>query len=72
LTSWATEWQLKVNLSKCNVMRIGRNSGLAVYDYNLDVIPRVNRVNYLGIVLSTNLDITASILVSQRPSVNLF
>jgi len=36
-------------------MRIGRNSSLAVYDYNSDVIPRVNRVNDLGIVFSTNL-----------------
>jgi len=58
LISWATKWQLKVNLSKCNVMRIGRNSSLAVYDYNSDVIPRVNRVNDLGIVFSTNLDFT--------------
>jgi len=52
LISWATKWQLKVNLSKCNVMCIGRNSSLAVHDHNSDVIPRVNRVNDLGIVFS--------------------
>jgi len=51
LISWATKWQLKVNLNKYNVMLIGRNSILAVYDYNSDVIPRVNRVNDLEIVL---------------------
>jgi len=33
------------------VLRIGMNSSLAVYDYNSDVIPRVNRVTDLGIVL---------------------
>ena len=37
-------------------MRIGRNSSLGVYDYNSDVIPRVNSVTDLGIVYSTNLD----------------
>ena len=58
LISWATKWLLKVNLSKCNVMRIGRNSSLAVYDFSFDVILRVNRVNNLGIVYSTNLDFT--------------
>ena len=58
LILWANRWQLKVNLSKCNVMRIGRNSSLSVYDYNSDVIPRVNSVTDLGIVFSTNLDFT--------------
>ena len=47
LILWANRWQLKVNLSKCNVMRIGRNSSLGVYDYNSDVIPRVNSVTDL-------------------------
>jgi len=51
---------LKVNLGKFNVMRIlYRNSSFAVYDYNSVVIPRVKRVNDLGIVFSTNLDFTA-------------
>jgi len=61
LISSATKWQLKVKLSKCNVMRIGKNSSLAVYYYNSDVIPRVNRVNDLRIVFSTNLDFTACV-----------
>jgi len=52
LISWATKWQLEVNLSKCNVMHIDRNSSIVVYDYNSDVIPQVNRVNGLGIVFS--------------------
>jgi len=39
-------------------MRIGKNSSLAFYDYNLDVIPQVNRLTDLGIVSSTNLDFT--------------
>jgi len=39
-------------------MHIGRNFSLAVYDFNSDVILRVNRVNELGIVFSTNLDFT--------------
>ena len=42
LILWANRWQVKVNLSKCNVLRIGRNSSLAVYGYNSNVIPRVN------------------------------
>ena len=54
----ANRWQLKVNLSKCNVMRVGRNSSLAVYEYNSNVIPRVNSVTDLGIVFSTNLEFT--------------
>jgi len=58
LILWANIWQLTVNLSKCNVMRIGRNSCLAVYEYNSNVIPRVNSVTDLGIVFSTNLDFT--------------
>jgi len=61
LISWATKWQPEVNLSKCNEMRIGRNSSLAVYDYNSVVISRVNRVNDLVIVFSINLDFTESI-----------
>ena len=58
LILWANRWQLKVKLSKCTVMQIGRNSSLGVYDYNSDVIPRVNSVTDLGIVFSTNLDFT--------------
>ena len=54
----ANRWQLKVDLSKCNVMRIGRNSSLDVYEYNSNVIPRVNCVTDLGVVFSTNLEFT--------------
>jgi len=57
LTSWATKWQLKFNLSKCSVMRFGRNSSHIVYDNNSDVIPRVNKVLDLRIVF-TNLTFT--------------
>ena len=58
LILWANRWQLNVNLSKCNVMHIGRSSSLAVHEYNSNVIPRVNSVTDLGIVFSTNLEFT--------------
>ena len=48
-------WQLKVNINKCNVLRIGRNCVLGDYNFNCDVLPRVDQVVDLGIIVSKNL-----------------
>jgi len=53
-------------------MRIGRNYSLAVYDYNSNVIPRVNSVTDLRIVLSKMfIEYNISVLVNQNPSTDL-
>jgi len=56
LMSWSKTWQLKVNINKCNVLRIGRNTNFGDYVFNSDVVPRVDTVTDLGIVVDRNLN----------------
>jgi hypothetical protein len=55
LCHWSNTWQLKVNISKCNVLRIG----------NCDVIiPRIDAVTDLGIIVNSSLSFSAYINAS--------
>jgi len=48
-------WQLKVNVNKCNVLRIGSNCVFGDYTFNGDICPSVDLALDLGIVVSENL-----------------
>jgi len=54
LMLWSNMWQLKVNINKCNVLRIGKSCVLGDYSFNCDVLPRVEKVADLGIIVSKN------------------
>ena len=55
--SWdrSNMWQLQVNVSKCNILRIGCNCVHGDYAFDCDVFPRVEQVADLGIIVDTNL-----------------
>jgi len=55
LMLWYNMWQLRVNINKGNVLRIGKSCVLGEYSFNCDVLPRVEKVADLGIIVSTNL-----------------
>jgi Reverse transcriptase (RNA-dependent DNA polymerase)/Endonuclease-reverse transcriptase len=55
LILWSNVWQLKVNINKCNVFRIGRNCVYSDYAFNSDVLSRVDHAVDLGITVSKNL-----------------
>ena len=44
-------WQLKVDFSKCDVMRIGTISSLGVFDFDCEVVPRVVSTTELKLCL---------------------
>jgi len=48
-------WQLKVNINKCNVLRVSKSCVLGDYSFNCDVLPRAEKVADLGIVFNKNL-----------------
>jgi len=58
LMLWSNMWQLKVNINKCNFLRIGKNCVLGDYSFNCDVLPRVEKVADLGIIVSKNFAIS--------------
>ena len=51
---WSNLWQLKVNINKCNILRIGRNCVLGDYTFNCDVLSRVHQAVDLGITVGKN------------------
>jgi len=57
LDVWCKTWQLKLNKSKCYVMRISRRRVRTVPTYSLDGVPLtvVNSVKYLGIHITHDL-----------------
>jgi hypothetical protein len=55
LILWSNKWQLKVNISKCNVSRIGCNCVYGGCTFDCDIFPRVQQVADLGIVVNSNL-----------------
>jgi len=56
LMLWSNQWQLKVNISKCNVLRLGKNCIFGDYMFNSDIIPRVNSITDLGITINNKLN----------------
>ena len=58
---WSNSWQLKVNISKCNVLRIGRNCVLGDYTFNCDVLSRVDQAADLGLTVTKNLSFSGYI-----------
>lgn len=55
LKLWSNTWQLRVNINKCNVLRIGKNCVFGDYTFSGDSFPRVDQAMDLGIVVSKNL-----------------
>ena len=55
LMMWSNIWQLRVNIAKCNVLRIGKNCAFGDYTLNCDVLSRVDQAADLGITVSKNL-----------------
>ena len=76
LCCWAEIWQLKINIDKCNVLRIGNNNIFGNYEMNDIVVPRVDTVTDLGIVVCGNLcfsdHITSCISKAYRRSFLIF
>jgi len=48
-------WQLKVNINKCKVLRVGKSCVLGDFSFDCDVLPRIEKVADLGIIVSKNL-----------------
>lgn len=57
LASWANEWQLTININKCAVLSLSRNSRPTCHDYFINglVIPRHNSYVDLGVTISSDL-----------------
>jgi len=49
LAEWASKWQLKFNVSKCNWLHLGRQHGFGEYTIGGTVIASCNVVRDLGI-----------------------
>ncbi len=49
LVSWASEWQMKLNVEKCKVLYIGSNNNRAQYLMNGQQLSVVNKEKDLGI-----------------------
>ena len=55
LVSWANEWQMSFNVSKCAVLHIGHNNPCHRYSMNGEIVGAVNRQRDLGILVSKDL-----------------
>lgn len=56
LASWASEWQLSVSITKCNVLYLGKNNPKHQYILNSNVLPDVGAsCKDLGIFIASNL-----------------
>ena len=55
LAEWASKWQLKFNVSKCNWLHLGRQHGFGEYTIGGTVIASCNVVRDLGIQIDSHL-----------------
>jgi len=51
---WATDWQLAISISKCNVLTIGRPNAVLDNSYHIDnnVLPEVTSCRDLGVTIT--------------------
>mgnify|MGYP003529916110 CR=1 FL=1 len=55
IISWSEEWQLKINMSKCNVLHVGSTNKKYCYYFKDDVITSLICVKDLGVDVDCNL-----------------
>ena len=48
------DWQLRVNIEKCNTLHVGRSSNTMQYSLNQGVIAESSEVNDLGYIMTSN------------------
>jgi len=61
ISDWATNWQLSISISKCNIFSIGNTFLSAPYQIDTKVLPHVTSCKDLGIMLTSELSPTAHI-----------
>ena len=55
IISWSEEWQLKINMSKCNILHVGSTNKKYCYYFKDIAITSLNCVKDLGIDMDSNL-----------------
>ena len=71
-TNWASTWDLKLNLSKCTVLHLGRGEPLN-FEVNGSRLKQCNLIKDLGVLIDTNLKFTDHIEnVVKKASAVLF
>ena len=53
---WASSWQLQISHSKCNIMKIGRNSPQSTFFFDHKPIANSNLVKDLGVFINSDLN----------------
>jgi hypothetical protein len=63
LSSWANDWQLAINISKCAVLSVSSRSTSSIHTYYINgiAVSHHNSYNDLGITLCQNLSFTEHI-----------
>ena len=60
LAQWETEWQMKINVTKCHSMRVTRHlhDNQILFDYSLHQqrLEQIQSVKYVGITITDNMD----------------
>ena len=59
ISRWANLWQLKISITKCSVLHLGRHN--LSYDYAIDgvTLPNVREVRDLGVIIDSKLSFSA-------------
>lgn len=52
---WTNDWIIKLNISKCSVLHLGKNNPQTTYNLNGVAIASVNQQKDLGIIITTDL-----------------
>jgi exonuclease III len=57
LTSWATDWQLPINISKCAVLSLGSHSDIPPHPYSINnfLLSHVDTISDLGVTMDQSL-----------------
>ena len=58
ISCWASDWQLKVSVEKCNMLHIGSCSFSYQYSMDHDVISHETQCKDLGVVITNSLSFT--------------
>lgn len=59
ISSWATEWQLKISISKCVALHLGRNNPMHNYVIDDVILPNVREARDLGVIVDSKLCFSA-------------
>lgn len=61
LIEWANNWQLKINIAKCHVLKIGGRETLTSYDINGTTLPSSSSLSDLGVIVDNKLSFSQHI-----------